>query len=72
MNDYLGVPIKEGDTVTYPTDGMGMTSGMVIGFTPKKVRIRTSIGKWCGETTKFPHQLVSAEPTKEMYPEFAL
>ena len=72
MRDYLGVPLKEGDVVIYAGGGMGMTTGMVIGFTPKKVRIQTSIGKWCGETTKFSHQLVSAEPTKEMYPEFAL
>ena len=72
MRDYLGVPLKVGDTVLYAASGMGMTTGVVIGFTPKKVKVQTSVGKWRGVTTKFPNQLVSAEPTKEMYPEFAL
>jgi len=72
MRDYLGVPLKVGDVVLYAANGMGMTTGMVIGFTPKKVRVQSTHGKWRGETTKFPNQLVSAEPTKEMYPEFTL
>ncbi len=68
--DVLGIPVKIGDLVAYSqsTDA-NIITGVILGFTPKKIKI---LNKYNRTLTKFPHQLVSIQANKEVYPEFYL
>ena len=72
--DHIGIPLKEGDLVAFAESAYAdVRIGIVVGFTPKKIRLKRRDGKGRSSTfTKFSNQVISIEANLEIYPEFFL
>lgn len=67
MKDITGKKLQVGDTVAFiPQNGytQSLSVGVITGFTPKKVKIKTLIKTWNysdDECMKFPYQCSKVE-----------